>query len=79
MGRSAPAVEPEFFAFSKPQTSMSRTGVILYWTWLAAGSILAGCGTTHDDLPTQDQVQQQLERDAAVRAEEDRLEAAGRN
>ena len=42
--------------------------------WLVCGgTLVAGCGS-NDELPTQEKIQQQLERDAAMRAEEDRLE-----
>ena len=42
--------------------------------WLVCGgALVAGCGSK-DELPSQEKIQQQLERDAAMRAEEDRLE-----
>jgi hypothetical protein len=41
---------------------------------LIGGSRLVGCGKSKSELPTQDKIQQQLERDAAMRAEEDRLD-----
>jgi hypothetical protein len=42
-----------------------------------SGSMLAGCGSSDDALPTEDEIQAQLQQDKAMRAEEDRLEAAG--
>ena len=41
---------------------------------LFAGPMLAGCGSSEQELPTQEKIQQQLKRDAEMRAEEDRLE-----
>ena len=47
---------------------------LLLILWLAvSGSLFAGCHTKNH-LPTQEKIQQQLKRDAAMRAAEDRLE-----
>lgn len=56
-----------------------RARAALYCMWLVIGAILAGCNSSPSDLPTQDEIKRQLERDAAVRAEEDRLEASGQS
>ena len=51
---------------------------LLLVIWLAVGgSLLVGCSSSKNELPTQEKIQQQLKRDAAMRAEEDRLEQAG--
>jgi hypothetical protein len=36
--------------------------------------LVAGCGSGKQELPTQERIQQQLKRDAAMREAEDRLE-----
>ena len=41
---------------------------------LSGGWLVAGCGSTEQKLPTQEKIKQQVEQDAARRAEEDRLE-----
>ena len=38
------------------------------------GTLLNGCGTSQQELPSKEKIQQQLDRDAEMRAEEDRLE-----
>jgi hypothetical protein len=43
---------------------------------LLAAPPLLGCAAKDDAKPSQEQIQKQLERDAAMRAEEDRLNAA---
>jgi hypothetical protein len=41
---------------------------------LIGGSQWVGCGGSKNELPSQEKIEQQLKRDAAMRAEEDRLE-----
>ena len=52
-----------------------RISTFLLFSWMfLSGPLLTGCGSSQDELPPQERIQQQLERDAAMRAEEDRLE-----
>jgi hypothetical protein len=51
-------------------------------TVLILAGLLSGCGSPKQELPTQEKIQQQVKRDAAMRDAEDRLDkekAAGRN
>jgi hypothetical protein len=50
-------------------------GNILLAFSLVIGCVpVTGCGSSDSELPSQEKVQQQLKRDADMRAEEDRLE-----
>ena len=55
---------------------MRRLGIIwLCWSCVAM-PLLSGCGSGPESVPSQEHVKQQLDKDAAMRAEEDRLNAA---
>jgi hypothetical protein len=53
---------------------MARGRLLLLVLTLIGGSQFVGCGKPKSELPTQEKIQQQLQRDADMRAEEDRLE-----
>jgi hypothetical protein len=53
---------------------MQRARLLFLALMVTGGALLFGCGGSQSELPTQEKIQQQLERDAAMRAEEDRLE-----
>ncbi|MEX0610543.1 MAG: hypothetical protein WD738_22290 [Pirellulales bacterium] len=42
--------------------------------WMCGGLLLTGCGSSKEELPSKEKIEQQLKRDAEMRAEEDRLE-----
>jgi hypothetical protein len=48
--------------------------IALIFALVIAGGSVAGCGSSESELPNQEKIQQQLKRDADMRAEEDRLE-----
>jgi hypothetical protein len=43
-------------------------------TLLGAGAAVGGCNSSKSELPSDDKIQQQLKRDAAMREAEDRVE-----
>ena len=53
---------------------MGRGRLLLLASILITGSQFVGCGGSKSELPTQEKIHQQLESDAAMRSEEDRLE-----
>jgi hypothetical protein len=53
-----------------------RLGLISIALCFLAAPLLLGCKANDDAKPSQEQIQKQLERDAAMRAEEDRLNSA---
>jgi len=48
--------------------------LVLFSLLAFAGPVANGCGSLKQELPTQEKIQQQLKRDAAMRDAEDRLE-----
>ena len=57
---------------------MLHCRLLLLSVALIMGPVLAGCGSSKQELPTQEKIQQQLKRDAEMRAEEDRSEKESR-
>jgi hypothetical protein len=53
---------------------MKRGRLLLLVLMLIGGSQFVGCGESKTELPTREKIQRQVERDAAMQAEEDRLE-----
>jgi len=48
--------------------------ILLAFSMVVASGSVTGCGSSESELPSQEKIQQQLKRDADMRAEEDRLE-----
>jgi|1185.fasta_scaffold72481_2 hypothetical protein len=53
---------------------MRRRRLVLLTLLLAVGPIVNGCNSAKPELPSQEKIQQQLKRDAAMREAEDRFE-----
>jgi hypothetical protein len=48
--------------------------VVVFTPLVIAGLMAGGCGSPKQELPSQEKIQQQLKRDAAMREAEDRLD-----
>jgi hypothetical protein len=61
---------------------MCGSRIVLVMVLAVTGQLVSGCGSLKQEPPTQERIQQQLKRDAAMREAEDRLEkekSAGRH
>jgi hypothetical protein len=53
---------------------MHPAKILMIFALIISSGSVTGCGSSESELPSQEKIQQQLKRDADMRAEEDRLE-----